>query len=242
MKYCTNCGAQIDETAKFCQRCGSAVSAAPEVVTEELTDEQVATVDAVQKLDAKAKAKGIIAKVLPFLKKHCKLLIAAAVVLVAVFVIIGIYNSTHCSYSSCNNATVDGSNYCYTHKCNLCSSSKKYNSNYCYYHDQLMNSTGTSSSTTGNANTDLKFSNIKIEHNSSYTVVTGTVTNKGTRNYKFVTIKGAFKDSSGKVVDTDSTYAVGSEGLAKGESKTFRMSVKKNTSIRKCDITITGYK
>jgi uncharacterized protein YjbJ (UPF0337 family) len=73
-------------------------------------------------------------------------------------------------------------------------------------------------------------------------VVTGTVTNKGTRNYKFVTIKGAFKDSSGKVVDTDSTYAVGSEGLAKGESKTFRMSVKKNTSIRKCDITITGYK
>ena len=66
----------------------------------------------------------------------------------------------------------------------------------------------------------------------------GTVTNKGIRTYDFVEIKGIFKDSYGNVVDTDWTYAVGSEGLAPGESKTFNMSVPKDYSITDCTISI----
>lgn len=86
--------------------------------------------------------------------------------------------------------------------------------------------------------TALEFSNIVVTSNSSYTVCTGTVTNTGQKTYDYVQIKGAFKDSSGTVLDTDWTYAVGSEGLAPEESTTFRMSVPKNINIKNCSITI----
>ncbi len=91
------------------------------------------------------------------------------------------------------------------------------------------------------AYTALQFSNIKVSSNSLYTICTGTVTNNGNSTYKFVQIKGSFKDSSGTVIDTDSTYAVGSEGLAPGESKTFRMSVDKNYQISSCSVSIYDY-
>lgn len=87
----------------------------------------------------------------------------------------------------------------------------------------------------------LKFSNIELENNSSYTVCTGSITNRGTQTYYFVKIKGSFTDYSGTVIDTDWTYAVGSEGLAPGETKTFRMSVEKDHDIRKCNIKIIDY-
>ena len=41
-----------------------------------------------------------------------------------------------------------------------------------------------------------------------------------------------------QVVDTDWTYAVGAEGLAPGESSTFRMSVDRDYSIRDCSVTL----
>lgn len=97
------------------------------------------------------------------------------------------------------------------------------------------------SSSYESAYTALKFSNVKVSSNSSYTICTGTVTNNGNKTYKFVQIKGSFKDSSGTVIDTDSTYAVGSEGLAPGESKTFRMSVDKNYQISSCSVSIYDY-
>lgn len=84
----------------------------------------------------------------------------------------------------------------------------------------------------------LKISNVSVTSNSSYTVCTGTITNNGKKNYSFVEVKGAFKNSSGTVLDTDWTYAVGSEGLAPGESKSFRMSVPKNYSISSCSVSI----
>lgn len=87
----------------------------------------------------------------------------------------------------------------------------------------------------------LKISGVSVTSNSSYTVCTGTITNNGKKTYKYVEIKGAFKNSSGTVLDTDWTYAVGSEGLAPGESKTFRMSVPKNHDIKSCSVSITDY-
>lgn len=87
----------------------------------------------------------------------------------------------------------------------------------------------------------LKFSNISVSSNSSYTVCTGTLKNTGKKTYDFVEVKGAFEDAAGNVVDTDWTYAVGSEGLAPGESTTFRMSVPKNHTIRSCSVSILDY-
>ncbi len=87
----------------------------------------------------------------------------------------------------------------------------------------------------------LDISNVTVTSNSSYTVCTGTITNNGKKTYKFVKVKGAFQNYSGTTLDTDWTYAVGSEGLAPGESKTFRMSVTKDYSISKCSVSIYDY-
>lgn len=104
-------------------------------------------------------------------------------------------------------------------------------------------SSGSSSTTTSyeSARTALQFTDISITTNSNYTICTGKVKNNGKKTYKYVTIKGSFKDASGNVLDTDSTYAVGSEGLAPGESTSFRLSVHKDLKITKCSITIIDY-
>ncbi len=87
----------------------------------------------------------------------------------------------------------------------------------------------------------LKTSNIRVKSEYSYTTVDGTLTNNGRYTYRFVKVKGAFKNYRGDIVDTDWTYAVGSEGLEPGESTTFHMSVPKNTSISSCDVSIYDY-
>lgn len=84
----------------------------------------------------------------------------------------------------------------------------------------------------------IRTSNVKIEHNSSYTVCTGTVTNTGTMTLRFLKIRGAFTDRKGTVKDTDWTYAIGSEGLGPGESTSFRMSCPVDRDIRDCKIVI----
>lgn len=80
-----------------------------------------------------------------------------------------------------------------------------------------------------------------LRSNSGYTTLEGTITNSGSKTYRYVQVKGSFKDKDGVVVDTDWTYAVGSEGLSPGESKTFRLSVKKNYSIKDCSLSIIDY-
>ncbi len=81
----------------------------------------------------------------------------------------------------------------------------------------------------------------RVQSNSSYTICTGSVKNDGNKTYKFVTLKGSFKDARGNVVDTDWTYGVGAEGLAPGESTTFRLSVPKNYDIVSCSVSIMDY-
>lgn len=89
--------------------------------------------------------------------------------------------------------------------------------------------------------TDLDINSLEWDSNSSYTICTGKVTNNGHKTYTFITVKGSFKDSSGNVLDTDSTYAVGSEGLAPGESSSFRLSVDKDSKITDCSVSILDF-
>lgn len=65
--------------------------------------------------------------------------------------------------------------------------------------------------------------------------------NTGTKTYYYVEVKGSFKDSSGNVLDTDWTYAAGSEGLAPGESSSFRLSVDKDYDITDCSVSILDF-
>ena len=113
------------------------------------------------------------------------------------------------------------------------------NSNYCYTH-----SPSTSSGLSykpESAEDVLSFSAVNIEHNYSYTVCNAKITNNGRKTYSFVKVKGKFKDSSGNVINTDWTYAVGSEGLAPGETKSFRLLVDKCFSIKSCSLEIMDY-
>lgn len=102
----------------------------------------------------------------------------------------------------------------------------------------LKSSSSSGSSSYESMYSAIKISNLQLTDNSSYEVCTGSVTNNGKKTYSYVKVKGAFKDSNGNVLDTDWTYAVGSEGLSPGESKTFRLSVPRNSSISKITVTL----
>lgn len=84
-------------------------------------------------------------------------------------------------------------------------------------------------------------SNEQLSSSRAFTTVTGTITNLSDQTVRFVEVKGAFKNSSGKTIDTDWTYAVGSEGLASGESSKFEISVDKDSSIKSCDVTVQDF-
>ena len=96
-------------------------------------------------------------------------------------------------------------------------------------------------STAEDAESVLKITVSNVETSGEYTTCEGTIKNTGKKTYKFVEVKGAFKSDYFTVVDTDWTYAVGSEGLAPGESSTFKMSVPANEDINSCDVSLLDY-
>ena len=87
----------------------------------------------------------------------------------------------------------------------------------------------------------LDFSYISVYTNSAGTYCKGTVTNNGKKTYKYVYVKGSFKDNSGKIIDVGSTYAIGREGLSPGESKSFKIYTGKHSGYMTCDISIISY-
>ena len=85
----------------------------------------------------------------------------------------------------------------------------------------------------------MKVSNVRISHRGSYTYCTGTITNTGTYQIKFVRVKGVFKDRYGQVIDTDWTYAVDSSWLDPGESNSFEMMIKDESGkISTADVSV----
>jgi hypothetical protein len=169
---------------------------------------------------------------------------ACAAVLLVIIVISLASAGKKCGVSGCDNTKLSGGDYCSTHTCieNGCYRQQSYDSLYCFEHKPSTSyySTGTSGyfGVSETAATALKISGVKVTSNSSYTICTGTIKNNGEQSYDFVKVKGAFTTSTGTVVDTDWTYAVGAEGLDPGESTTFRMSVTKDGRIKSCDVTL----
>ena len=167
-----------------------------------------------------------------------KLIITCVAALFALVLVISLLSSViggRCDV--CGKKAVKGYDYCYSCKCDIstCNSPKYSGSNYCYTHYLAVEQQNSVSTY------DLKISGVKLENNSLYTVATGTFTNSSNKTVRFVKIKGSFTDSRGNTVDTDWTYAVGSEGLAPGESTKWRMSVDKDYSIKSCDVSIMDY-
>lgn len=70
-----------------------------------------------------------------------------------------------------------------------------------------------------------------LNHSSSgnYYEVYGTVTNNTLYTVKFVKVKVSMNDKDGKVIDTETTYACGDEGLKPGESTKFECYIEKDS-------------
>lgn len=88
---------------------------------------------------------------------------------------------------------------------------------------------------------ELVISDVSISSSSVFTSATGKLTNTGKSSVSFVKVKGQFKNSSGSIIDTDWTYAVGAEGLSPGESTKFEIMVDKDRSIKECSCSILDY-
>lgn len=73
-------------------------------------------------------------------------------------------------------------------------------------------------------------SSVDSETLSDYYLITGSVKNNTDETVTFVKVKISIVDSSGSIIDTESTYAVGSEGLAPGESSKFECYVKRSSN------------
>lgn len=209
---CPNCKKEISNTATFCKLCGFKISDNTNPLYKNL--------------------KGVSSK-----KQYKKYVIIGVVTFLAIIYLLGF----KCRAGICILPSGFKDDYCVLHTCDRSSCYNKVakGKKYCYTH---LPSTSTNSRYTPEKAEDvLEFSDITINRNSSYTVCDATITNNGRKTYSFVEVKGKFKDSSGTILDTDWTYAVGSEGLAPGESATFRLSVKKNLNISKCEFEIIDY-
>jgi len=72
----------------------------------------------------------------------------------------------------------------------------------------------------------IEFEDVQGSRDGGYVKVRGKVRNNGPESVDFVKVQVDILDSSKKVIDTDSTYAVSSEGLAPGAAKSFEVMVR----------------
>lgn len=224
MRFCKYCGSQVPDDIEQCPRCEKYLGA------KNLTADNPSTQNAsVQKVSVKEKVLAILRN---------KYVVAVVAVVLIVLIVVYLINLGKCEASGCKNKAISDMNYCYTHKCAVtsCNSRKKYSSNYCYIHSTLYDESSSKVSSY-----ELAISNIKLTSSYGYTRAEGTIKNNSDQTVSYVKIKGSFKDKSGTVLDTDWTYAVGSEGLAPGESCTWSMSIKKNSSVKECSVSILDY-
>ncbi len=135
------------------------------------------------------------------------------------------YSSTMCVESGCTQNRAPGSIYC------------------AYHRDcQKSSSSSSSSSFRYPSASDLQISNVSVQTNSVVTYCTGTIKNNGKVTFKFVEVKGCFKDGGGNVIETGSSYAVGSEGLSPGQSKSFTIySDGRNPKVKSCSVEVYDF-
>ena len=221
MRFCKYCGTKIEDEAVTCPGCGKEIrTRSPETASHPST---VSPSDSVNTGS-------------PGFRRWIYIGAGAAGVLLLVVLVL---LSGKCKSSGCRNRKAPGSNYCYNHKCDVpdCREERLPSSNYCYEH-YLQYDLEDEDSTSGAYSWELKISDVKVYSEYSFTYAEGSLTNNSSSTVKYVKLKGAFKSRWGEVIDTDWTYAVGSEGLAPGETCKWKMSVTKDFSITDCDVTI----
>ena len=211
MNFCKYCGEQISNDVDYCPYCGKA-----------LRSEQHST---------------------PLKNPSQKrTLLWILLGIIGIIIVILAINSTKCKSSGCSNNAIKGKDYCYAHKCSIssCDARSFSMSDYCHFHYSLYNDDSFAQTNYVSSN-ELKISNVTLRSTSGYTYAEGTITNTSDSDVSFVKIKGTFENSIGTVIDTDWTYAVGSEGLSPGETCKWELSVRKDSSIKKCSVKILDF-
>ena len=232
--YCRKCGSQMPDDAARCDNCGTQriVEVAALAADSATNNTQAAGDEPLQNGTGNLQIQ--LSETLQ--SKNKRVLVSVLIAIALLVLILPKLAGKRCALDGCDKKT-DGGRYCFSHACMVdgCGNAKSYYSIYCYYH------TPVDESLLHNAEDDLYISSVYIDQGYSYTEVTGKVTNNGDYTYEFVQLKGVFQDSRGNVIDTDWTYLVGSEGIAPGETVTFKMYVDRNFSIQKCKVTVIDW-
>lgn len=221
MRFCKYCGAKVEDTAAICPACGK------EIRNGSQTKESGPPVSSLRTS---------VNKIVGGSRRWIYIGAGAAGILLLIVLVLF---SGKCRSSGCRNRKAPGSNFCYNHKCDVpdCRKERLASSNYCYEH-YLKYDLEDDDTTSGAYSWELKISDVKVYSEYSFTFAEGSLTNNSTSTVKYVKLKGSFKSRLGTVIDTDWTYAVGSEGLAPGETCKWKMSVAKDYDITDCDVTI----
>lgn len=213
---CPECGREnVSDSAKACPGCGFQISA-----HFNKEDTSKISCDSTTTISENSSSTGLSSSE----SNTKKIVIALCIIGVVIW---GIwYFSSRCEWDGCNDQKASSGSYCTYHKSVLNSYTSSYYNSYDY---------------DSRSKYDLKITNVSVYSNSASTYCTGTITNNGDESFEFVKVKGAFKDSSGNTIETGDTYAVGSEGLAPGESTTFKIYCEKNSKVKSCDVTVYDY-
>lgn len=83
--------------------------------------------------------------------------------------------------------------------------------------------------------------NKEMDYSNGNYLISGTVKNTTNSTVYFVKVKVSILDKNGNVLNTDSTYAVGDEGLAPGESSTFKCYIDKVEGTEKYNAKVYDY-
>lgn len=221
MRFCKYCGAKVEDTAAICPACGK------EIRNGSQTKESGPPVSSLRTS---------VNKIVGGSRRWIYIGAGAAGILLLIVLVLF---SGKCKSSGCRNRKAPGSNFCYNHKCDVpdCRKERLASSNYCYEH-YLKYDLEDEDTSSGAYSWELKISDVKVYSEYSFTFAEGSLTNNSSSTVKYVKLKGSFKSRLGTVIDTDWTYAVGSEGLAPGETCKWKMSVAKDYDITDCDVTI----
>jgi hypothetical protein len=221
MRFCKYCGAKVEDTAAICPACGK------EIRNGSQTKESGPPVSSLRTS---------VNKIVGGSRRWIYIGAGAAGILLLIVLVLF---SGKCRSSGCRNRKAPGSNFCYNHKCDVpdCRKERLASSNYCYEH-YLKYDLEDEDTSSGAYSWELKISDVKVYSEYSFTFAEGSLTNNSSSTVKYVKLKGSFKSRLGTVIDTDWTYAVGSEGLAPGETCKWKMSVAKDYDITDCDVTI----
>lgn len=86
---------------------------------------------------------------------------------------------------------------------------------------------------------ELKLDNVEIL--GSHVVLKANIKNTGDVAVKYVKVKGVIYDADNNVMTTETTYAVGSDGLETGERKIFKMYTDYESGIYYAEVEVIDY-